>query len=140
MKNLQHDRTLFQRVFLTYQSLRCGPASSPTLSALYIKYTLKPLKRQFFRRLMWIPGRASRTHGRRCSEIGRGRYVSRFSHIGILGGISRTEVFQDLYKESIYPKNLFLKDPMKDRSGVLRKDCRQIIESFVQKGIFVKPE
>ena len=52
----------------------------------------------------------------------------------------RTEVFRDLYKEPIYPKNLFLKNPMKDRNGVLRKDCKPIIEAFIQKGVFVKPE
>lgn len=53
----------------------------------------------------------------------------------------RTDVLREIYKEQIYPKNLFLKEPVQSFAEVYKRDARTlgIIDKFFEKGIFTKP-
>lgn len=52
----------------------------------------------------------------------------------------RSELFQDLYKQPIYPQNLFLADPITDRKGVASRSPKPVIDNFTNLGIFREPD
>ncbi len=51
----------------------------------------------------------------------------------------RSELFRDMYRDPIYPMNLFQDKPLTDRSEVAGRGTKGVIDSFVQKGIFNRP-
>jgi predicted amidohydrolase len=51
----------------------------------------------------------------------------------------RCEAFQELYQNPIYPKNKFLESPLLDKNDLAKRESREIIEAFSQKGIYIKP-
>jgi predicted amidohydrolase len=52
----------------------------------------------------------------------------------------RSEVFEDLYQEPIYPKNRFLKEPLLDRKDLGKRGSGEVIRVFSKKGIYVEPD
>lgn len=51
----------------------------------------------------------------------------------------RSELFQDMYKDPIYPQDLFLADALQDRKGVSGRSPKQVIDAFNKLGIFREP-
>ena len=51
----------------------------------------------------------------------------------------KAEVFREIYKEPIYPKNLLLKKPIRSLKEAGRRESTPVIKKFYEKGIYVKP-
>jgi len=51
----------------------------------------------------------------------------------------KTEVFREVYKDSIYPKNLLLEKPISSLKETGRRASTPVINQFYKKGIYVKP-
>lgn len=51
----------------------------------------------------------------------------------------RSELFQDLYADPIYPKNLFDQATLTSRGDVAKRTPSPVMEAFLQRGIFVRP-
>lgn len=51
----------------------------------------------------------------------------------------RTEIFDGMYREPIYPANRYSSTPLTQRAEVARRDTRDIVKLFVQKGTFIEP-
>ncbi len=52
----------------------------------------------------------------------------------------RTETFRKIYDKTIYPPNLYTKNPWKDVSEVIKRAPLETIKEFTEKGIYTKPE
>lgn len=51
----------------------------------------------------------------------------------------RTELFDGLYRQPIYPANRYASVPLTQRSEVAARDTRDIVDLFVQRSIFARP-
>lgn len=51
----------------------------------------------------------------------------------------RTEVYKEIYKDEVYPKNLLLEQPIKSLSEAGRRASKSVIEKFYAKGIYTAP-
>ena len=51
----------------------------------------------------------------------------------------RSEVFEELYQERIYPKNRFLEKPLLERRDLGKRGPEEVIEGFSKKRIYTKP-
>lgn len=51
----------------------------------------------------------------------------------------RTELFDDMYRQPIYPANRYATQHLTKRSEVTSRDTRDIVALFVQRGIFARP-
>jgi len=54
--------------------------------------------------------------------------------------VLRSEVWREMYKDPIYPKNKFLKDPPQSIKDLHRRAPIEVLEKFLKKGTFTKPE
>ena len=54
--------------------------------------------------------------------------------------VLRSEVWREMYKDPIYPKNQFLRHPIQSTKDLHRRAPVKVIEDFVRKGILTKPE
>jgi len=52
----------------------------------------------------------------------------------------RSELFRELYQKPIYPPNKFLKDPLFERKDLAKRGSKEVIEVFLKKGIYIKPD
>jgi hypothetical protein len=50
----------------------------------------------------------------------------------------KTEVFREIYKDAVYPKNLLLDKPILSLKETGRRASTSVINEFYEKGIYVK--
>lgn len=51
----------------------------------------------------------------------------------------KSEIFREMYKDPIYPKNLLLEKPIQNLKEAGRRASIPVIKKFYEKGIYVKP-
>ena len=54
--------------------------------------------------------------------------------------VLRSEVWREMYKDPIYPKNQFLKNPPHGAQDLHRRAPMTVIDNFLKKGILTKPD